>query len=254
MRPSPEAGQAAERADRFGRRRCRAADSVLPASRVRLPAREPSHGRSPVSARFFMPAMKRNSEIQKIAFVGDYLPRKCGIATFTYDLCTSVATQYPGSDCFVRAGQRRPAGVRLSAGGAVRDRGAGARFVPAGGRLPQFRQYRHRLPAARVRHLRRPGRQPHPRLAARPADADRHDAAHRAARARRRAAPGALPDRRAVGPAGRDVRARPHLPARYLRRPGGQDRPDRPRHPRHAVRRSRISTRTSSASRGSSSR
>ncbi len=48
-----------------------------------------------------MPAMKRNSEIQKIAFVGDYLPRKCGIATFTYDLCTSVATQYPGSDCFV---------------------------------------------------------------------------------------------------------------------------------------------------------
>ncbi len=45
--------------------------------------------------------MKRNSEIQKIAFVGDYLPRKCGIATFTYDLCTSIATQYPGSDCFV---------------------------------------------------------------------------------------------------------------------------------------------------------
>jgi glycosyltransferase involved in cell wall biosynthesis len=45
--------------------------------------------------------MKRSSEIQKIAFVGDYLPRKCGIATFTYDLCTSVATQYPGSDCFV---------------------------------------------------------------------------------------------------------------------------------------------------------
>jgi glycosyltransferase involved in cell wall biosynthesis len=45
--------------------------------------------------------MKRNSEIQKIAFVGDYLPRKCGIATFTYDLCTSVATQYPGSDSFV---------------------------------------------------------------------------------------------------------------------------------------------------------
>ena len=45
--------------------------------------------------------MKRNSEIQKIAFVGDYLPRRCGIATFTYDVCTSVATQYPGSDCFV---------------------------------------------------------------------------------------------------------------------------------------------------------
>ena len=51
--------------------------------------------------RLIMALMKRNSEIQKIAFVGDYLPRKCGIATFTYDLCTSVATQYSGSDCFV---------------------------------------------------------------------------------------------------------------------------------------------------------
>ena len=50
---------------------------------------------------FSCQSMKRNSEIQKIAFVGDYLPRKCGIATFTYDLCTSIATQYPGSDCFV---------------------------------------------------------------------------------------------------------------------------------------------------------
>src|SRR3954454_13313102 len=45
--------------------------------------------------------MTRNTDIRKIAFIGDYLPRKCGIATFTYDVCTSVATQYPGSDCFV---------------------------------------------------------------------------------------------------------------------------------------------------------
>src|SRR5262249_47542548 len=53
------------------------------------------------AARLLMPVMKRNTEIQKIAFVGDYLPRKCGIATFTYDVCTSTATQYPGTDCFV---------------------------------------------------------------------------------------------------------------------------------------------------------
>jgi glycosyltransferase involved in cell wall biosynthesis len=44
--------------------------------------------------------MSQASEIRKIAFLGDYLPRKCGIATFTYDLCTSTATQFPGSDCF----------------------------------------------------------------------------------------------------------------------------------------------------------
>ncbi|MGE5757161.1 MAG: glycosyltransferase [Planctomycetaceae bacterium] len=45
--------------------------------------------------------MNRSSEIHKIAFLGDYLPRKCGIATFTHDLCTSVASQYPSADYFV---------------------------------------------------------------------------------------------------------------------------------------------------------
>ncbi|MFO0891616.1 MAG: glycosyltransferase family 4 protein [Isosphaeraceae bacterium] len=45
--------------------------------------------------------MTRNTDIRKIAFIGNYLPRKCGIATFTHDVCTSVATQFPGSECFV---------------------------------------------------------------------------------------------------------------------------------------------------------
>jgi glycosyltransferase involved in cell wall biosynthesis len=30
----------------------------------------------------------------RIAFVGNYLPRECGIATFTTDLCTALATEY----------------------------------------------------------------------------------------------------------------------------------------------------------------
>ena len=38
--------------------------------------------------------------IRKIAFLGDYLPRKCGIATFTSDLLTSVAAAYPHTQCF----------------------------------------------------------------------------------------------------------------------------------------------------------
>jgi glycosyltransferase involved in cell wall biosynthesis len=45
--------------------------------------------------------MTRSAEIHKVAFVGDYLPRKCGIATFTHDLRNAVAGQYPSIDCIV---------------------------------------------------------------------------------------------------------------------------------------------------------
>jgi glycosyltransferase involved in cell wall biosynthesis len=41
------------------------------------------------------------TEIKKIAFLGDYLPRKCGIATFTHDLRKAVAEEYPGTETFV---------------------------------------------------------------------------------------------------------------------------------------------------------
>lgn len=32
---------------------------------------------------------------KKVAFLGDYVPRQCGIATFTYDLRSAIAAQYP---------------------------------------------------------------------------------------------------------------------------------------------------------------
>lgn len=41
------------------------------------------------------------SEIRKIAFVGDYLPRKCGIATFTHDMYASVSGRFLDAECFV---------------------------------------------------------------------------------------------------------------------------------------------------------
>jgi glycosyltransferase involved in cell wall biosynthesis len=44
--------------------------------------------------------MKEKSKVRKIAFVGDHLPRKCGIATFTSDLLGAVADAYPQSKCF----------------------------------------------------------------------------------------------------------------------------------------------------------
>jgi len=41
----------------------------------------------------FLPRIKR------VAFIGNYLPRQCGIATFTADLCESVAAEYPDMQC-----------------------------------------------------------------------------------------------------------------------------------------------------------
>ena len=40
------------------------------------------------------------SDLRKIAFVGDYLPRKCGIATFTHDLRSALA-QFTTAECIV---------------------------------------------------------------------------------------------------------------------------------------------------------
>jgi len=59
------------------------------------------------------------SEIRKIAFLGDYLPRKCGIATFTSDVLTAVAAEHPKTQCFavpvndIKGGYEYPAVVRF---------------------------------------------------------------------------------------------------------------------------------------------
>jgi len=45
--------------------------------------------------------MTRVSEIRKLALIGDFVPRKCGIATFTADLFQAVAGKYPTVDCTV---------------------------------------------------------------------------------------------------------------------------------------------------------
>ncbi|MFN0069638.1 MAG: glycosyltransferase family 4 protein [Limisphaerales bacterium] len=45
--------------------------------------------------------MLEPATIRKAAFLGDYLPRKCGIATFTSDLRCAVAAEFPGMQCLV---------------------------------------------------------------------------------------------------------------------------------------------------------
>ncbi len=63
--------------------------------------------------------MEQGSRIRKIAFVGDHLPRKCGIATFTSDLLAAVAATHPQSQCFsvsvndIKGGYEYPEVVRF---------------------------------------------------------------------------------------------------------------------------------------------
>jgi glycosyltransferase involved in cell wall biosynthesis len=63
--------------------------------------------------------MKEGSKVRKIAFVGDHLPRKCGIATFTSDLLAAVAAANPQSQCFsvsvnnIQGGYEYPEVVRF---------------------------------------------------------------------------------------------------------------------------------------------
>jgi hypothetical protein len=63
--------------------------------------------------------MQETSKVRKIAFVGDHLPRKCGIATFTSDLLEAVATAHPQSQCFcvsvndIKSGYEYPEVVRF---------------------------------------------------------------------------------------------------------------------------------------------
>ena len=40
---------------------------------------------------------------QRIAFLGGYLPRLCGIATFTHDLCEAVSVSVPAAQCYALA-------------------------------------------------------------------------------------------------------------------------------------------------------
>ncbi|MBE7499271.1 MAG: glycosyltransferase [Verrucomicrobiales bacterium] len=44
--------------------------------------------------------MEPASDIRKIAFLGNYLPRQCGIATFTSDVLSAVASEHPQTQCF----------------------------------------------------------------------------------------------------------------------------------------------------------
>ncbi len=59
------------------------------------------------------------SKISRIAFIGNYLPRRCGIATFTTDLCEAIASAYLETTCIalpvndIEPGYSYPSRVRF---------------------------------------------------------------------------------------------------------------------------------------------
>ena len=63
--------------------------------------------------------MNQSPRSRCIAFLGDYVPRRCGIATFTHHLCEAVASHSSSPDCSVVAvndrknAYRYPSRVRI---------------------------------------------------------------------------------------------------------------------------------------------
>ncbi len=68
---------------------------------------------------FVMEHSPTNSTINRIGFIGNYLPRQCGIATFTTDLCEAVAAEYGETTCIalpvndIETGYAYPTRVRF---------------------------------------------------------------------------------------------------------------------------------------------
>ncbi|HKX51292.1 MAG TPA: glycosyltransferase family 4 protein [Candidatus Binatia bacterium] len=60
-----------------------------------------------------------HSPIKRIAFIGNYLPRQCGIATFTTDLCEAIAAAHSDTTCIavpvndIEGGYAYPSRVRF---------------------------------------------------------------------------------------------------------------------------------------------
>ena len=127
------------------------------------------------------------THFQRIAFIGNSLPRRCGIATFT-PICSRRSQRLrPDIETCVVAmtdhghAYDYPAAVRLQ----IHDDKRRGLWHAAD--VPERRPVRRRLAAARVRHFRRRGRRAHPDAALAADHADRHDAPHGACRSPRAA-------------------------------------------------------------------
>ncbi len=68
---------------------------------------------------FIMEPDTNQSILKRIAFIGTFMPRQCGIATFTTDLCKAIADQYNKTACIavpvndIEEGYTYPSSVRF---------------------------------------------------------------------------------------------------------------------------------------------
>jgi glycosyltransferase involved in cell wall biosynthesis len=74
--------------------------SLRPNSLMRCEARPPMFEKKPVLSLSVIPS---HSRPLRVAVVGNHLPRQCGIATFTTDLCDAIAIEYGAAGVFVVA-------------------------------------------------------------------------------------------------------------------------------------------------------
>ena len=149
------------------------------------------------------------TQLSRLAFIGNSLPRRCGIATFTTDLQQAVSTSRADVEtCIVAMTDHGhaydyPPVVRLQINDdRIED------YVRAAD-VPECRPVRRRFPPARIRHFRRRSRRPHHGAAVAADHADRHDASYGSFRADAGAARRLGPDHRRVVEGRRHGRERP---------------------------------------------
>ena len=158
-------------------------------------------------------------DLRRIALVGTYAPRKCGIATFGNDIVEKLAEFHPNIAVDVYALDDRAAPLAY-AGRRRDDRLRRSRGLPRRRAADQRERGRRGLAAARIRHLRRPRRRDGVRLRRPARRAGDPHAAHRADRSERAPARDPRPPGRARQPDhGHDAAIRADLLADEVRRP-----------------------------------
>ena len=171
----------------------------------------------------------------RIALIGNSLPRRCGIATFTTDLQRAISSSRPNLMASIVAMTDHGQTYDYPGSVALQIKDDSHRSLCARRSVSERRPIRHRLSAARIRNLRRRSRRPHPRAAVAPHHAGGDDAAHGAGQADGGATRGDGSHRRRCPRRYRDGQQGTRAASKRLSRAGRKNRGHRPWHSRLSV-------------------